>query len=155
MDADGINAMVGYPDILKNRKCPLILTPHPGEMARLTGKDAADVQNDRKNIALKFANEYNTVLVLKGHNTLVADPAGEFYVNETGNAGMATGGTGDVLAGMVASFVGQGLEPVKASALAVYFHGLAGDMAVKEKGPLSLIATDLLHKLPEVLKVLG
>ncbi len=155
LDADGINALVGHLDILKGIKSPVVLTPHPGEMARLVGKDREDIQKARKDVAAAFANEYNTVLVLKGHGTIVAAPGGECYVNGTGNPGMATGGTGDVLTGIIAAFIGQGIEPFKAASLAVYFHGLAGDLAVKEKGVLSLIATDLLNKLPEVLKILG
>ncbi len=155
LDADGINSFVGHLDELKAAKTQLVLTPHPGELARLTGKDIGDIQNSRKDIALSFANEYNTVLVLKGHNTIVARPDGEFYINETGNAGMASGGVGDVLTGVIASFIGQGCEAFTASMLGVYFHGLAGDEAVKEKGPLGLIATDILNKLPEVLKKLA
>lgn len=155
LDADGINALAGRADTLKSIKIPIVLTPHPGEMARLTGKDVSEIQKDRKNIALNFAGEYNTVLVLKGHHTVVARPDGEFYINETGNAGMATGGCGDILTGMIASFVGQGIEPFNAAVLGVYFHGAAGDLALKEKGPLSLIATDLLDKLPETLKAIG
>jgi NAD(P)H-hydrate epimerase len=155
LDADGINAVAGHADILKKAPAPLVLTPHPGEMARLTGKDSAEVQSGRKDIALNFAHQYNIVLVLKGHQTIVARPNGECYINETGNPGMATGGTGDVLTGIIASFVGQGLEPYDAAVAGVYFHGLAGDMAAKEKGVLSLTATDLLNKLPEALKRLG
>ncbi len=155
LDADGITAFVGHLDILKSAKTKLILTPHPGEMSRLTGKDTAEVQNNRKDIALNFASEYNSVLVLKGHNTIVASPDGEYYVNQTGNAGMATGGVGDILTGMIASFVGQDLDPFTASTLGVHFHGLAGDFALKEKGLLSLVATDLLEKIPEALKTLG
>ncbi|MBI5144171.1 MAG: NAD(P)H-hydrate dehydratase [Candidatus Omnitrophica bacterium] len=155
LDADGINAFAGHLDMLKKAQAQLILTPHPGEMARLVAKDIEEVKKDRNDIALKFANEYNTVLVLKGHNTIVANPKGEFYINETGNPGMATGGVGDILTGIIASFVGQGLDAYTASVLGVYFHGLAGDLALKEKGALSLIATDLLNKLPEVLKKLA
>lgn len=152
LDADGLNAIVGHVELLKKALAPLVLTPHPGEMARLTGKEVEEVQNNRKDIALEFAHQYNIVLVLKGHETVVARPNGECYINETGNAGMATGGTGDVLTGMIASFIGQGMETFNAAALGVYLHGLAGDLAAKEKGALSLIATDLLNKLPEVLK---
>jgi hydroxyethylthiazole kinase-like uncharacterized protein yjeF len=155
LDADGVNAFAGHLDALKSAKAKLVLTPHPGEMARLIGKDVSEINNARKDVALAFANEYNTVLVLKGHNTVVAAPGQEIYVNETGNPGMATGGTGDVLTGMIASFIGQGVRPFEAAVLGVYFHGLAGDLAAKEKGQLSLIATDLLNKLPEVLKTLG
>lgn len=155
LDADGINAMTGHVDPLKKARSGLILTPHPGEMARLTGRDVSEIQKDRNNVALGFAREYNIVLVLKGHETIVADPAGQLFVNTTGNAGMASGGTGDVLTGMIAAFLAQGCEPFDAAALGTYFHGLAGDIAAKEKGLLSLIATDILNKLPEVLKVLG
>ena len=155
LDADGLNAMVGHLDLMKKAPAPLVLTPHPGEMARLIGKETADVQGNRKDIALNFAHQYNIVLVLKGHQTVVARPNGEFYINETGNAGMATGGTGDALTGMIASFIGQGLEPFDAAIAGTYFHGLAGDLAAKEKGVLSLIATDLLNKLPEVLRLVG
>lgn len=155
LDADGINAFVGHSETLKKAQGKLVLTPHTGEMARLIEKNIDEVKKNRNDIALKFANEYNVILVLKGHNTIVANPKGEFYINETGNAGMATGGVGDILTGIIASFVGQGLDAYTASILGVYFHGLAGDLAVKEKGVLSLIATDLLNKLPEVLKTLG
>ncbi|MDP3792004.1 MAG: NAD(P)H-hydrate dehydratase [Candidatus Omnitrophota bacterium] len=155
LDADGINAVVGHVDTLQKNHSSMVLTPHPGEMARLLGKDVSEVQNNRKDIALSFAAAYNIVLVLKGHQTIVAKPSGDYYINETGNVGMATGGTGDCLTGMIASFIGQGLEPFDASITAVYFHGLAGDIAAKEKGILSLTATDLLNKLPEVLRKLA
>jgi len=155
LDADGINAVSGHPELLKNIKSPIVLTPHPGEMARLIGKDRGEIQKSRKDVALVFASEYNTVLVLKGHETVVAEPKGGFYINQTGNPGMATGGTGDVLTGMIAGFIAQGVAPFEAAVMAVHLHGQAGDLAAKEKGFLSLIATDLLDKLPEVLKVLG
>lgn len=155
LDADGLNAFAGHMEDLDRPKANLILTPHPGEMARLTGKDISEIQNNRKDIALSFAHKYNIVLVLKGSQTVVARPDGEYYVNQTGNAGMATGGTGDCLTGMIASFVGQGIDRFDAAAMAVYFHGLAADQAAKEKGILSLVATDLLNKLPEVLKKLA
>lgn len=155
LDADGLIAFADNLDSLKGAKGALVLTPHPGEMAALTGKDASEIQANRKDIAVSFANEYNTVLVLKGDGTVVASPGGECYINETGNAGMASGGTGDVLTGIISSFIGQGCDPFTAATLGVYFHGLAGDAAAKEKGRLSLIATDLLNKLPEVLKALA
>ena len=155
LDADGINALKGHADTLKRASSKLVLTPHPAEMARLVGKDVGQIQGARKEVALDFANEYNTVLVLKGHRTVVAGSDGSVYVNETGNAGMASGGVGDVLAGMIASFIGQGMEPFDAAALGVYMHGLAGDLAAKDKGMTSLIATDLLGKLPEALKTLA
>lgn len=155
LDADGLNAIAAHPEILKKAAAPLVLTPHPGEMSRLTGEETESIQNNRKDIALSFAHQYNIVLVLKGSQTVVAKPDGEYYINKTGNAGMATGGTGDCLTGMIASFIGQGLEPFNAAIAGVYFHGLAGDIVAKEKGVLSLIATDLLNKLPEVLRMLA
>lgn len=155
LDADGLNAFAGHLESLRKTGAPLILTPHPGEMARLAGKDVAQIQDNRKDIALSFAHQYNIVLVLKGHETIVADASGEYYINETGNAGMATGGAGDILTGMIASFIGQGIDPFDAAIAGVYLHGLAGDIAAKEKGMLSLIATDLLNKLPDVLKKLA
>jgi NAD(P)H-hydrate epimerase len=155
LDADGITACAQNKDLLKGAKAKLVLTPHTGEMARLTGLDAATIEKDRKDVALRFASLYNTVLVLKGHETVVAGPGGEAYINRTGNAGMATGGTGDVLSGMVAGFLAQGLAPFEAAVLGTHFHGLAGDIALRQKGALSLIATDLLHNLPEALKRLG
>jgi len=155
LDADGINALNGNNDVLKNAKTPIVLTPHPGEMARLINKSVEDIQKNRKDIAQGFANEYNTVLVLKGHDTVVAAPSGEVYINNTGNPGMATGGAGDVLTGVIASFIAQGLDSFTAAALGVYFHGLAGDLAAREKGILGLIANDILDKLPESLKALA
>ncbi|MFA5143851.1 MAG: NAD(P)H-hydrate dehydratase [Candidatus Omnitrophota bacterium] len=155
LDADGINAFDGYAGELKKARGPLVLTPHPGELARLTGESIAKIERFRKDVALETAREYNIVLVLKGHNTVVAGPRGEFYINRTGNPGMASGGVGDLLTGIIAAFVAQGVEPFDAAALGTYFHGLAGDLAVRDKGSLGLIATDLLDKLPEVLKRLG
>jgi len=155
IDADGLNAFAGHAEDLKHIQAPHVLTPHPGEMARLIGKEAVDVQANRKDIALNFAREYNNVLVLKGHKTVVASPTGECYINETGNAGMASGGVGDVLTGIIAAFIAQGLDTFTAAVLGVYIHGLAGDIAAKGKGVLALIATDLLDKLPEALKTLA
>lgn len=155
LDADGINAFGGHVASLKKVKARLVMTPHPGEFARLTGKTVDDIQARRKELALSFANEYNTVLVLKGHHTVVAGPDGGIYINKTGNAGMASGGCGDVLTGMIASFIGQGLVPFDAAALGVYCHGVAGDLAEGEVGALSLLATDLLRKVPAALKSLA
>jgi len=155
LDADGINAFVGQADALKRAQSPLVMTPHSGELARLLEKEVADIQTARKEVALACANMYNTVLVLKGHGTIVARPDGECYINETGNPGMASGGMGDCLTGMIASFIGQGLEPFDAAVLGVYYHGLAADAVAREKGVLSLLATDLLNALPSVLKTLA
>lgn len=155
LDADGINAFAGHLAELKSARSKLVMTPHPGELARLLGREVAEIEANRKDVAIRFANEYNTVLVLKGSGTVVASPGGDIYINQTGNVGMATGGTGDVLSGMIASFIGQRVSLTNAAILGVYYHGLAGDLAVKEKGVLGLIATDLLHILPETLKALA
>lgn len=156
IDADGLNALAGHMDILRVKgqrsRDEIILTPHPGEMARLIGKSAAFVQKNRKKVAKDFVKKYNVTLVLKGHNTIVACPRKKIYVNKTGNPGMASGGVGDILTGVIASFLGQGLSGFAAAKFGVYVHGLAGDIAAKEKGQLSLTASDLLNKLSEVLR---
>jgi ADP-dependent NAD(P)H-hydrate dehydratase len=151
LDADGLNALQGHTDRLRHRSAPLILTPHPGEFARLCGTDVATVGADRQGLAVKFAAEHRVVLVLKGHGTVVTDGR-QVYVNTTGNPGMATGGTGDVLTGLVAALLGQGLAPFAAAQLGVYVHGLAGDRARDRVGEVSLIASDLLDELPAALR---
>lgn len=152
LDADGINAFDGKANLLKKAKKTFVITPHPGEMSRLIGESITTIQKDRKGIAKKVSKRYNCITVLKSVRTVVANPRGEIYINETGNPGMATGGVGDILTGMIASFIGQGIEPFGAAKLAVYLHGRVGDLAMHEKGEISLIATDLLDKLPTVLK---
>ena len=152
VDADGLNALAKEPALLKKTGTPFILTPHPGEMGRLVGKSTRFVQSDRRRIAREFAKRYGVVLVLKGYRTVVAEPEGKVYINPTGNPGMATGGTGDVLAGILGGLLAQGLVPFDAARLGVYVHGLSGDLAAKEKGETSLIAGDLLKYLPLALK---
>jgi len=155
IDADALNALVGHLSTFRIPQSAIrntIITPHPGEMARLLGTTSAKVQKDRKGVAKSFAKKYNVICVLKGHRTVVAAPSGRVYINKTGNPGMASGGCGDVLTGMIASFLGQGLEPFKAACIAVHLHGAAGDAAARQKGQHSLIATDLLHNLPTVIK---
>jgi NAD(P)H-hydrate epimerase len=152
LDADGINAFIGKTKLLKESDKHSVITPHPGEMARLLGKSVNFVQKNRFAIAKKFAVEYTKTVVLKGHKTVVASPDGSHYINTTGNPGMASGGTGDCLTGIIASLIGQGIESFKAACLGTYVHGLAGDLAVKEKGEMSLVATDLLKKLPAAFK---
>jgi hydroxyethylthiazole kinase-like uncharacterized protein yjeF len=150
LDADGLNAFEGRAHLLNGSKRPLIITPHPGEMSRLTGLSIAEVQRDRIGIARKFASEHQCIVVLKGHRTLVAEPNGHIWVNTTGNPGMATGGTGDVLTGMIAGMIAQHPgEVALATATAVYLHGLAGNVARESVGEHSLVATDLLRFLPE------
>jgi len=152
IDADGLNALATDVSLLKESKAPLVLTPHPGEMGRLIGKSSRFVQANRKKVARDFAKRYGVFVVLKGHRTVVAAPDGDSYVNPTGNPGMASGGTGDVLAGVVGGLLTQGLTPYDAARLGVYVHGLAGDLAAKEKGEVSLIAGDLLRHLPVAFK---
>jgi NAD(P)H-hydrate epimerase len=149
-DADGLNAFAGRTETFR-RTAPLVLTPHPGEFARLLGSTIPAVQANREALATRFAAGHNLVLVLKGHQTLVTDGR-RLYRNTTGNPGMATGGSGDVLTGLLAALVGQGLEPFAAAQLAVYVHGLAGDLARDELGEVSLTAADLLAFLPRAFR---
>ncbi len=153
LDADGLNAFEGRAGELNGRGRTIVVTPHPGEMARLAGCSTADVQKDRLNIAKNFAREHQLTVVLKGDRTLIAEPGGEVWVNTTGNPGMATGGTGDILTGMVAGFVAQNPNRVlEAVCAAVHLHGLAGNVACESIGEHSLVATDLLAGLPEAIR---
>jgi NAD(P)H-hydrate epimerase len=152
IDADGLNALQDDITILKDRQVPVVLTPHPGEMARLAGKSIEEIQSDRVEFARSFAREWGVSLVLKGDKTVVANPAGEVYINISGNPGMATAGSGDVLCGIIAGLVAQGLKPQEAAFAGVYLHGLAGDLAARIKGERGLIAGDLIACLPEVIK---
>ena len=149
IDADGLNALVGQTDVLSGRTHPVILTPHPGEFARLTGATVADVQADRIARAVGLAAlAQPLVVVLKGAGTVVTDGP-RHYINTTGNPGMATGGTGDVLTGVIAALLAQKLAPFEAAQLGVYIHGLAGDIARDENGEIGLIAGDLVDALPD------
>jgi hydroxyethylthiazole kinase-like uncharacterized protein yjeF len=150
LDADGLNAFAGRAKELNGKGRSLVITPHPGEMARLLGSTIAEVQRDRISAARNFAREHELIVVLKGHRTLIANPGGEVWVNTTGNPGMATGGTGDILTGLVAGLMAQMPSRIFAAVMAaVYLHGLAGDVACESKGEHSLLATDLLEALPE------
>jgi ADP-dependent NAD(P)H-hydrate dehydratase / NAD(P)H-hydrate epimerase len=150
LDADGLNAFEGEAESLSGADRPLVITPHPGEMSRLTGLAIPEVQKDRVGLARRFAQQHKLVLVLKGHRTVVALPDGQVWVNPTGNPGMATGGTGDVLTGMTAGLVAQNPHRIPQAVIgAVYLHGLAGDVACERMGEHSLVATDLIHALPE------
>jgi ADP-dependent NAD(P)H-hydrate dehydratase / NAD(P)H-hydrate epimerase len=150
LDADGLNAFEGRSGELNGKGRTLVITPHPGEMARLVGCSIADIQKDRLAVARKFARDHELIVVLKGHRTLVVQPDGETWVNTTGNPGMATGGTGDILTGMVAGMIAQhAKQAFMAVIAAVYLHGLAGDVMRDKLGEHSLVATDLLRGLPE------
>ncbi|HKN72725.1 MAG TPA: NAD(P)H-hydrate dehydratase [Terriglobales bacterium] len=150
VDADALNAFEGAAEKLNGRGRTVVITPHPGEMSRLTGLSIAEIQAHRLEVARDFAREHELIVVLKGHRTLIAAPDGTVWVNPTGNPGMATGGTGDILTGMVAGLIAQHPQhPLKATALAVYLHGLAGDLASESVGENSLVATDLVRFLPQ------
>jgi NAD(P)H-hydrate epimerase len=152
IDADGLNAFEAKTAELKGNGRTLVITPHPGEMARLTGLTVAEVQRDRIAVARAFARDHACIVVLKGHRTLVGLPDGRVLVNPTGNPGMATGGTGDILTGLVAGMLAQfPTQPEKAVAAAVYLHGMAGDSGRDALGEQCLIATDLLQSLPQAM----
>jgi NAD(P)H-hydrate epimerase len=145
LDADAILAFEGDPDRLMGRdERHIVITPHPGEMARLVGKTIEDVQADRVGIASEFASTHPVYVVLKGHRTVIASPSGTVAINPTGNPGMATGGTGDVLTGMIAAWLAQLLDADAACRLAVFLHGAAGDLAAVHEGRVSMIAGDLI-----------
>ena len=148
LDADGLNVLAALPsDLFKRRSATTVLTPHPGEFARLLKCSAQEVQARREELALDFATRHGVVLLLKGHGTIVTD-GNRVYRNTTGNPGMATGGTGDVLTGLIAALIAQGLSPFEAAQLGAYLHGKAGDLAAEDLGQIGLLATDLLDYLP-------
>ena len=166
IDADGLNALAKDVSMLKECKAPLILTPHIGELSRLNGVPAPEIEKDKVKYASEFAREYNCILVFKGAPTIISEPGGQTYVNPTGNAGMATAGSGDVLTGIIVGLLAQKmmlpsrsrqededihkvmLDPALAG---VYVHGLTGDLAKEEKGEMSMVAGDMMEKIPESL----
>jgi NAD(P)H-hydrate epimerase len=148
IDADGLNCLVEHLEVLGQCSIPIILTPHPGEMARLLGTDIATVQAHRLEIALDFAQRYSVYVVLKGAYTVLYAPDGQRWINPTGNPAMATAGTGDVLAGVIGALLCQGLAPLQAAQCGIYVHGLAGDRVQDRLGSHGLIASDLLDELP-------
>ena len=147
LDADGINLLSGHMDILRGRQHPTILTPHDGEFLRVGGV----IGDDRMASAAAFASEYGCVLLLKGHRTCITDGQ-TGYVNRTGNPGMAAGGSGDVLAGILTGLLGQGMAPLKAAACGAWLHGAAGDLCAAELGQYAMLPTDMLSALPRLLK---
>jgi NAD(P)H-hydrate epimerase len=152
LDADAITVLSDELEAVSNARCPVILTPHPGEFAALFGLKADEVQDDRYGLAGMAASRLGVTLVLKGAGTIIASPDKRMAVNMTGNPGMASGGSGDVLTGLIAALAGQGIAPFEAACAAVWLHGRAGDLAAAEKSQLSLVATDLIEKLPEALR---
>lgn len=147
LDADGINVLAGHIDLLRGRTAPTVLTPHLGEFRRISGQ----VCNDRVADAAAFAQDTNTVVLLKGHRTVITDGK-ECYINPTGNPGMAVGGSGDVLAGMITALLGQGIAPLQAAACGAWLHGAAGDICQKEIGQYGMLPSDMLEVLPRLLK---
>lgn len=148
IDADGLNALAGDADVLHNLHERIILTPHPGEMGRLTGLTGGDVQRDRAGIAEGFVKEYGCHLVLKGARTLISEPGGRTYINTTGNVALASGGSGDVLTGIIAGFLTRGWPPLKAAIAGVYVHGMAADLLAEDMGETGVLAGELPGVIP-------
>ena len=151
IDADALNALSGNLEILRINPNLKILTPHPGEFSRLSGAPRVYIQKNRETLAKKFACDYNIILVLKGHHTVVAS-ADKVYVNKTGNPGMATAGSGDVLTGIISALLGQGLDGFSAAKTGAYLHGLAGDLAARKKTQPGIIASDIIENIPAAIK---
>lgn len=151
LDADGLNCISDDINILKERKAQTVITPHPKEFERLLSKSEIKY-SDRIKTAIDFSKEYNVVTLLKGYHTVIANSNSIYYINPTGNAGMATAGSGDVLSGIIASFIGQGIDVFNAACCGAYTHGLAGDIAVNDKGEYGLIATDIIDHIPYAIK---
>jgi NAD(P)H-hydrate epimerase len=152
IDADGLSALAGHLDVLRDAPSARCLTPHPGEMARMLGARVDEVQRDRIEAAREFATRHRVWIVLKGARSVIAAPDGRVFVNPTGNPGMASGGTGDVLTGVLGACLARGMEPTAAMCASVYLHGSAGDVAAERVGEESLIARDVVAALPEAFK---
>lgn len=151
IDADALNSLEGNMDILRNMKAPAILTPHPKEMARLTGDTIETIQKNRIKKAKDLAEKYKVYIVLKGSRTVIAHPNGEVFINPTGNPLMASGGMGDVLTGMIAGFLTQGYSPAESSHMGVYLHGAIGDLLKNEKSPVGILASDIIDYIPFII----
>jgi len=154
IDADGLNNIAGSTEILKKAKAPVILTPHPGEMARLIDSTTGSVQKDRIACARKFAKKFNVHIILKGVKTIIAHPDGNIFINPTGNPGMASGGMGDVLTGIIAGLVAQGFSPESAAHTGVYLHGAAADRLAEKIGPFGYLATEVMNAIPGQIKLI-
>jgi len=152
LDADGLNAVAGRPRLLSDRTAPLVLTPHPGEMARLLELEIAEVQADRLGLARDAAERFAAVVVLKGAATVIADPDGAAWINPFANPGMASGGMGDVLTGVIAALLAGDADPLGAAVAGVYVHSLAGEIAAEQMGPQGFLALDVAARLPAAYK---
>ena len=155
IDADGLNAFSGRPELLENGRGRRILTPHYGELSRIIGVPIEQISRDRIEIARTCAERFDSILVVKGSPTIVAGPDGNVFVNPTGNSGMATAGSGDVLTGMIVGLLGQGCAPLDAALCGVYLHGLTGDIVSEDSGGRALIAGDLIDGISGAFAYLG
>jgi len=147
IDADAINITAQDPNILKNIKAPIIMTPHPGELSRLTKLTPKSINEQRIDLAIKYARVFNCVLVLKGAPTIIAEPHGEIYLNPTGNSGLASAGSGDVLVGMISGLLAQKMSPLNAAVTGVFLHGMCADLAMEDNNEYSLVAGDLINNI--------
>jgi NAD(P)H-hydrate epimerase len=154
IDADGLNALSQTMDSLNRSRAGIVLTPHPGEMARLTGKSSKEVQEDRVNMARGLASQYGVWVILKGARTITASPDQRIWVNATGNPWMASGGQGDALTGILGGLLVQGIPPEEALPFGVYLHGLAADHLIEHNGPAPILATDVINEIPHALGVM-
>jgi NAD(P)H-hydrate epimerase len=152
LDADALNVLAGGAEALRGARAPVVITPHPGEMARLLEVKVEDVQRRRLHTARAAAERFGVIVVLKGARTVVASPEGEAFIVPTGNPGMATGGMGDVLTGAIAGFIGQRLSPLTAAWVGAHLHGLAGDLAAGARGPVGFLAREVADHLPAALR---
>ena len=152
IDADGLNLLAQNPEVLKKTKAPVVLTPHPGEMSRLSGKSVGEIQNNRLEVAREFAEKYGGILVLKGAGTVTALPNGVCHINPTGTPGMASGGSGDLLTGIIGGLICQGVTPEDAAWAGVYLHGRSGELAAEMSGEYGMIAGDMLGTLPDAIE---
>jgi NAD(P)H-hydrate epimerase len=154
VDADGLTCLAGDARLLNDTKAPVVLTPHPGEMARLIDTTPEQIQKDRISCTREFAKKFNVHVVLKGARTVIGHPDGRVFVNPTGNPGMASGGMGDVLTGMIAGLITQGFTVESATHAGVFLHGAVADALEKAKGPFGFLASDLMTTIPEQIKEL-
>ena len=152
LDADALNIIKNPTEIFKDIKKEIVITPHIKEFSRLINRSIKEINDDKINIVKYWAQKWKITIVLKGANSIIASKNGDIYINSTGNSGMATAGSGDVLSGVIGTFLSQGLLGMDSTILGVYLHGLSGDLAIKDIGKASLIASDLINYLPLAIK---